>query len=165
MAADFLTLQDLYNLVGTERVQQYFDDDIDGDITDNNDAVVAVLEAAEGFMYGYLLKAYGDKASIITLVQNDPSLVSHCAWVALEFAYERRPEFLNDEGKGIYWAQQERAKELFLQMSRGKRRSQGEATAGENGQVGGAMQPTLEEGQARFTFCGDQDNPRGHGSF
>jgi len=164
--ADFLTLQDLYNKVGEARVQQYFDDDVDGSIADESTQVAEVLNEAEAFAYSYLLNAFSSVDGIIAMAAEDQIFVGHCAWVALEFAVERRPEFTGDDGKGHYWAQYERAKEAFIAMGKGRRRSRAESEAGGNLQQGGAIQPVqTDEDTPRFVFAPDNNSPTGHGGY
>jgi hypothetical protein len=163
--ADYLTIDDLYELVGSQKVIQYFDDDLDGSIDDESDAVDKILDTAESIAASKMLNSYNDAATIAILAGADPGFVTQVAWIALELASERRPEFCNDEGWGAFKAQYERAITYFTDLSKTKNRSIGEATAGANANTGGALQPTLESGTPRFTFAPDGDYPTGHGGF
>lgn len=163
--ADWLKLQDLKNLVGSERTIQLFDDDGDGLISESDANVQAVLKVAESEAYSRLRRAWSVDA-IKTLAANDPGFTSHCAWVALEFASERRPAFCADDGKGCYWAQYERAIEFFESVSKGLQRSVGEGSAGTNPQIGGNLRPTETSKQASsFVFATSERNPRGSGGY
>ena len=163
--ADWLTLQDLKNLVGSERVVQLFDDDGDGTVDEADDNVQTALKAAESEAYSRLRRSWTFD-SVVTLAGADPGFVMHCAWVALEFAAERRPAFCADDGKGAYWAQYERAIAFFEAISKGRQRSVGETEAGTPKQVGGNLRPTDAAKQAdSFVFAPSNANPRGSGGF
>jgi len=162
---DFLTQSDIQAKVGFDTILGLFDDDNDGaitgtDLTQMND----VLAQAENEAYSRLLRAY-DKASIILLANNDPALKGHIAWIALEFASERRMSFLSGDGTGAYWKQYERAIQYCELLSKGQQRSAGETVAGTTDQIGGTLQPTPESTSTRFVFAPDDDNPSGHGGF
>lgn len=163
--ANYLCLVDLYNLIGSDRVRQFFDDDIDGSITDETPAVDAILTAAEAEAASHMLRAYNEDA-ITDLANNDPAFKRHAAWVAIEFASERRSEFLQSDGKGGYWSQYERAIDYFRNLSKGKKRSLGESEAGQGDNTGGNLQPTLDTStQPRFTFAPCNNAKTGHGGF
>lgn len=162
---DFLSLTDLRSKVGNQTVIGLFDDDNDGaiattDLANAND----IMAQAENEAYSRLLRAYS-KAQIIQLANNDPGLKGHIAWIALEFASERRAEFLAQDGTGQYWKQYERAIKYCDMIAKGQQRSAGESVAGTTAQIGGALQPTLTTGTSRFIFAPDNDNPDGHGDF
>lgn len=166
MAAAYLTISDLYDLVGSQKVLQYFDDDFSGSIDGDETAIVTqILTSAEDFAYSRMRRAYPDAATITLLAQNDTFFLSQVAWVALEFASERRSEFANEDGKGAYWAQYERAKSYFDSLSKGNIRSIGEETVGVGANTGGVVQPTRTSDEANFTFAPDTKYPTGHGGF
>jgi hypothetical protein len=164
--AEYLVQADLEALVGTQKVLQYFDDDGTGSIDGSETGYLAtILESAEGIVASRLLRAYPDVDSITLLANNDKGFKSHAAWIALEMASERRPEFGSNEGWGVFKVQYERAVEYFDMLSKGNIRSKGESAAGEGANTGGTLQPTLETNQARFTFAPDNNFPTGHGGF
>lgn len=164
--ADYLTIDHLKQLVGAEKVDQYFDDDLSGSIEagDETDTVTFVLNAAESLVSSKMKRSYGD-AAIIELANADDGFILQAAWLALELACERRPEFCDSEGRGQYWAQQERALKFFDDLSKGKTRSKGESAAGIGDNIGGDIKPQLDTGVPRFTFAPDDDYPTGHGGF
>ena len=142
-----------------------FDDDNDGaitgtDLTNAND----VMAQAENEAYSRLLRAY-TKDQILLLIDNDPAMKGHIAWIALEFASERRTEFLAADGTGAYWQQYERAVKYCDMISKGQQRSAGESVAGTTEQIGGTLQPSVDSDESRFVFAPDTDNPTGHGGF
>lgn len=165
MAPRYLTQADLENIVGTERVLQLFDEDTDGSLGASELQTLAdILEQAEGEVDSRLKLAYSTDA-ITTLAGSDLAVKRHAAWIAMEFAAERREEFLGEGGTGPYEKQYERAIKFFEQLAKGRQRSKGEADAGLGANVGGTVQPTLPTGTPRFTFAPDNDNPTGHGGF
>jgi hypothetical protein len=165
IAADWLTLQDLYNLVGSSRVQQLFDDTLIGSVGVTNEALQAVLRAAEGEAYSRMLRGWS-REMIEALAGVDIAFRNHVAWVALEFASERRPAFASDDGKGQFWAQYERAIKFFENLSKGQLRSIGESVAGAGSNTGGRLRPTSTAKQVdSFIFAPSQRNPTGSGGF
>ncbi len=163
--ADYLTLQHLFNKVGSERVRQFFDDNVDGDLSDDDAAVQQILSEAEGEAASRMLRAYNHD-NIVQLAGADEVFVGHVAWVALELASERRPEFCGADGKGQFWAQYERAVSYFENLSKGKQRSRGEAVAGKGKNTGGNLQPKPPAGTAdNFVFAPSKSAPDGHGGF
>jgi hypothetical protein len=166
MAAAYLAQSDLEALIGAQKVLQYFDDDGTGSIDGSETGYLnTILEAAESIVESRLRRAYSDSDSITDLAENDKGFKIHAAWIAIEMASERRPEFSNNEGWGAFKAQYERAIEYFDMLSKGNIRSKGETVAGEGANTGGNLQPALQTDQARFTFAPDNDYPTGHGGF
>lgn len=169
--ADFLTLAKLYTRANPQKVKSYFDDDNNGVVTDADANVDAVLSAAEAEMYARMIRAYpGDPSDpdgpIQALVANDPGLEGHCIFVALQMAAERRTAFTDDDGKGPYSAQYDRAIAYFETLSKGLKRSMGETQAGKGANTGGKLQPKPPAGTSRqFIFAPSKDAPDGHGGF
>lgn len=169
--ADFLALQDLFNRVGQETIEGYFDDSHNGVLTDESTIVDEVLSAAEGALYARMLRAYpGDPSdaagAMQALVQNDPSVKVHCSWVAVQMAAERRPAFTDNDGNGPYKVQYDRAIEHFELLSKGTLRSQGETEAGQGANTGGKLQPKPPGASySQFVFAPGRDAPSGHGGF
>jgi hypothetical protein len=160
----YLAITDLYTLIGSKRVKALFDDSWDGDIDDEMAEVYKILRAAEDFAASFMLNSWGSDA-IVNLANNDRAFKNNVAWVALEFASERRPEFTGEQGQGQFLTQYERSVLYFKNLSRAKRRSIGELVAGTGANEGGSVKPTLPSGSSRFTFAPDDDNPTGHGGF
>lgn len=169
--SDFLTLADLYARATVRTVNGYFDDQHNGTLSDDSAAVEAVLSAAEAEMYARLMRAYpGDPSTpgnaMQELVANDPALKGHVVNVALQYASERRPEFTAADGKGAWSAQWDRAIAYFETLSKGLKRSPGEAQAGRGANTGGKIQPKPPVGTGRqFVFSPSRNSPFGHGGF
>lgn len=169
--ADFLELTDLYSRVGSRKVNGYFDDNNNGVVSDESQAVDDVLSAAEGEMYSRMLRAYpGDMSdsgsALRVLVANDPTLKMHVAWVGCQYAAERRPEFTDENGEGPYKGQFKRAIDYFETLSKGAKRSRGETQAGKGANTGGNIQPSPPQGRSdQFVFAPSRNSPGGHGGF
>lgn len=164
--ADFLSLSDLRNLIGSAKVTQYFDDEADGVVGGADANVLQVLRAAEGVAYSRMLRAYDSKDSIVTLAENDPVFKWHATWVAAELASERRPEYMSEDGWGAFKAQYERAIEYFDHLSKGAQRSIGESSAGTGKNTGGAIQPRENiDNEKPFVIAPSKSNPGGPGGF
>jgi len=162
---DFLVIGDLRAKVGNKVVLGFFSDSNAGALTVAELAVADdVMAQAENEAYSRLLRAYS-KAQVILLAGNDPALKGHIAWVALEFASERRQEFMGEDGAGAFGKQYDRAIKYFDAISKGQQRSAGESVAGTTDQIGGQIQPQVQAGASRFIFSPDTNNPTGHGSF
>lgn len=161
----------LYNRVGATKVNGYFDDNYNGVVTDETQAVDDVLSAAEGEMYARLMRAYpGDPSEVggpmQLLVANDPALRRHCDYVALQFASERRPEFTDADGNGTYKTQYDLAIAYFESLSKGLKKSPGSVQAGAGATSGGTLQPKPPAATAQqFIFSPGRDAPGGHGGF
>jgi len=166
--ADFLTRDDLEFLVGSNRVSQWFDDDISGSIEvgDETDSLTRILDMAEAEAYTKLRRSWSFD-NIVDLVDNDPGLKSHIAWIACHFASERREEFNQDDGAGAFRYQYDRAVKYLDDLSKAKTRSKGEEIVGPAASLGGVLQPTdATEGDIpKFVFARDKWAPSGHGGF
>jgi hypothetical protein len=164
VAAAYLVIGDLEKLIGTERVQHLFDDDIDGSIADSSDEIANILESAEAEAASRMKRSWSTD-SITDLANNDLAFKNHVAWVALELASERRPEFTDEEGWGSFKAQYQRAIDYFENLSKGKSRSVGEDVAGVGSNIGGTVQPARETNTPLFTFAPDTEFPGPRGGF
>jgi hypothetical protein len=162
--ARHLTIADLDGLVGRARVEQYFDDDLSGDLAEESTELDDVLTAAANEADRFLKRSFSD-TQIAELMAVDKSLRRHVAWVALEFASERRPELCSADGTGAFYKQYERACEAFKALGKGNTRSFGESEGGKSARIGGYVQPALNRGEPRFIFAPDRNHPRGHGDF
>lgn len=163
---DIILLADLSNQVGLNRVIQFFDDDGDGVVADGDPNVDQILDQAEGQYYSRLLRAYGDKATLILLANNDPIVKGHIIWIACELMSERKQEFVNAEGWGAYQAQYSRSITEINLLSKGAARSIGESVVGQGANTGGTLQPATNIGTGQqFVFLPSKGTPQGSGGF
>ncbi len=163
---DIIALADLSNQVGLQRVIQFFDDDGDGVVADGDPNVDQVLDQAEGQYFSRMLRAYGDKPTLILLAQNDPVVKGHIIWIACELMAERKVEFTNAEGWGAFQVQYKRALSELDLLSKGAVRSIGEVVAGQGANTGGVVQPIDNIGTSQqFVFVPSTGDPQGPGGF
>lgn len=163
---DIIALSDLSNQVGLQRVIQFFDDDGDNVVADGDPNVDAILDQAEGQYFSRMLRAYGDKPTLIILANNDPVVKGHIIWLACELMAERRVELTNADGWGAFQAQYKRAISELDLLSKGATRSAGEAVAGQGANTGGKLQPIDNIGTStQFTFVPSKGDPQGPGGF
>jgi hypothetical protein len=163
-----IALSDLESKVGAQKIAQYFDDNLDADLTSVEEvaAIDVVLDEAEGEYFAEMLKGFKSKLQLIDLANADPVLKGHIAWIGVELASERRTEFTDAEGKGAHWIQYTRAIDHFQKVARNKKRSGGEETAGKGANVGGVIQPKPPASEPdAFIFASSKGAPRGHGGF
>lgn len=168
---DFLTIQDLYNRAGARRINGYFDDSNNGELSDEVlDAVNETLCAAEAHFYAIMMRNYpgnphdvGSAARVMVL--NDAIVRQHVAWLGCEFAAERRVEFTNAEGWGPFKVQFERAEKHLAAVSKGQLRSVAEALTGQGANTGAPGISPVEAQEMPFTFAPSKAAPTGHGGF
>jgi hypothetical protein len=157
----WLHWEDLEMITDKETVDKLF--------TDKNTAMrdmvmlEDVLQQAETIAESQLLRSW-TQAQIVTLARGDKGLRGQGAWLAMEFATERRHEFISAEGHGRYWAQYERSMAYFKELSKSQSHSRGEAQAGKGSNAGGAVRPVLQANQSRRIFA-DEPDGTGHGGF
>jgi len=161
MESRWLQWEDLESIVDKATIDRLFND--------TNSAfrdmvmVEQVIGQAESMAETNLLRSW-TRPQIALLAANDPALRAQAAWLALEFASERKQEFIAADGKGRYWAQYERAMKHFETLSKSQNHSRGEANAGHGSNSGGARRPVLAPNQDPFVFAPGR-NGRGPGGF
>jgi hypothetical protein len=171
--ADFLTLADLTKKCGAAKLAQYLNDDgNDAEILATNVNLIDVMDMAEAEGYSRMLRHYPTRAAITLYANEDAAYRGHCAWIAVQFASERRPSFTSDEGEGAWKTQYDRAIKYLNNVSKGLQRGTGEAGTttdpgpGQGANTGGIIQPRppAATGSA-FTFAPGKESPTGHGGF
>lgn len=171
--ADFLTLDMLYLKVGAATIKQYLIDDGSTALKDTDPIVQDVLQEAEGVGYSRMLRHYGSREAITDYANNDAAYRGHIAWIAIQFASERRKEFTDATGAGAWTTQYDRAIEHIDLVSKGQLRGTGETATEEGGDApgpgantGGALQPKPPAATAaNFVFAPSTKAPSGHGGF
>ena len=157
----WLHWEDLEMVTDKETVDKLF--------TDKNTAMrdmvmlEEVLQQAETIAESQLLRSW-TQAQIVDLARADRGLRGQAAWLAMEFATERRHEFISADGRGRYWAQYERSMSFFKELSKSQIHSRGESSAGKGANAGGAVRPILQANQPRRIFADEPDGST-HGGF
>jgi len=123
-----VAIADLENRWGAVKVRQFLDDDGDGvaDATPTAQVIADTEATVRGVLY-----QKGYSAELITAIENDAQLRRLAAEVAMGFAGERRPEWLNAEGNGPFEAFRKRALERLRLIAVGELRVAAEATVGQ----------------------------------
>ena len=157
----WLKWEDLELVVDRATVDKLFND------TNSNtrDMVLVeqALQQAESLAESEMLRSW-TKDQIAILASGDPALRAQAAWIAIEYASERRQEFIAADGKGRYWAQYERSMKYFSNLGKSLCHSRGERSAGHGSNAGGAVRPKLRYGEHRNVFA-DEPNGKKHGGF
>lgn len=168
MAAEYLTRAHLVACITEGRLVQYFDDDLDGVVADDDPNLVAVLLRAERMAETRMRRSY-THAQILGMAAIDDQFVGNVAWIAAELASERRTEFLAADGKGAYWVQYTRALQEIDMLSKANIRTVAEDTVGRLGNSGGnTTSRSLRRDDPVFAVApgrGNHGNSGGQGGF
>lgn len=157
----WLTWEDLEGIVDRATIDRLFDDKTSG----HRDMILveSSIQQAEAMAESLLLRNWS-LDQVVALARNDSAVRAQAAWLALEFASERRSEFLSDDGKGRYWAQYERAMSFFDKLGKSLVHSRGEAQATTGANSGGAIRPVVPANQEPHIFAPGRGG-RGPGGF
>jgi hypothetical protein len=128
----FGTRADLEQRITPQRLIQLFDDDNDGAVAGTDlDVLASVLSAANDVVFGALYnKGFGPE-QIAELVA-DKQVLRAWTGIAAQLAGERKPEWLDSQGRGPYDAFGSRARAELKMIASGEQRSRVETTAGAN---------------------------------
>lgn len=155
--ATFVVLADLEGRFGAARVRQYLDDDGDG--TPDPDVVAVVLDDANADVTSRLLRK-GHTAAELNLLAADSWLKRRATEIAIAYASERRPEWLNQMGEGPYETLRKRARADLKEWQANEARIPTETDIAPRHNVAG----DLGRGPG-FVFAESDDNPKGSGGF
>jgi phage gp36-like protein len=144
--------------VARGNVVRVFDEDGDG-IADPH-LVAEACEAASGHLDSFLLEGFGPEG-VRKLLNDDPILVRHVAWVAMHFGAQGKAEWRDGNGNAMFRAEFVDATKHFDALAKGKARSKGEARAGENVMTRGRV----NRGCPNFVFASSRNDPKGPGGF
>lgn len=147
--------------ITAQRVVEMFDDDGDELVAAGDLATLETLMAeADDIVTGLLLKK-GFNAQQLEILALDRQVVRAWAGIVAQLAGERKPEWLDEGGKGPFDAFGVRAREELRALARGEIRSAQEDIAGANSSLSGGVE------RHAFEFAPDPDIPgdRGRGSF
>jgi hypothetical protein len=151
----------LEDRIGADRVVQLFDDDGDGLVEDGDlEKLEITLGDADDIVTGLLVKKAWttDQLQFIRL---DRQVVRAWSGIAAQLAAERKPEWLDAEGRGRFDAFGVRGRAELGALARGELRSVQEPDAGPTASIGGEVDDHPRE------FAPDPRIPghRGNGSF
>lgn len=147
--------------ITAERLVELFDDDGDGLVADADLATLeTIMGDADDIVTGILIRK-GWSAEGLEHIALDRQVVRNWAGIAAQLAGERKPEWLDESGRGPFDAFGIRAREELGRLARGEVRSVQEALAGPPLSLGS------EVGDHPFEFAPDPRIPgdRGRGSF
>lgn len=147
--------------ITAQRVVEMFDDDGDelvasGDLA----ALETVMSDADDIVTGLLIKK-GFNAEQLEILALDRQVVRAWSGIVAQLAGERKPEWLDENGKGPFDAFGVRGREELRALARGEIRSVQEDVAGSNSALSGGVD------RHAFEFAPNPDIPgdRGRGSF
>lgn len=116
--------------ITAKRLTDLFDDDNDGDLVgDDLVKLETTMADADDVVTGLLVKK-GFTMEQLELLATDRQIVRAWANIAAQLAGERKPEWLDANGKGVYDAFGTRAREELRALARGDIRSVKEPEAG-----------------------------------
>jgi hypothetical protein len=143
----YFLLDDLAARVGRDITRRYLDDDNDG--TEEVANVLAIQDAVATYLETRLSRLY----SIATLRSNPPATLRAIAIdIALMFMGERRPEFLDQNGKSPFSSAGARAIDLLKSIQNGDARLDVDDVPAKPGNVFGSVRvPSSAAGRAEVT--------------
>lgn len=166
-AIPFTTSARLVLKMGGQRLVQYFDDDNDG-VADPA-AMEEVIEDANSDVESKLLGKGWTRERLEAAAALEDDVLSRIATnIAMGYAGERRPEWLDAEGKGPFDALREKAYERLKDLARARERLPAETEVGKHTQVGGRLSKEQNpDGHFIFASTAEQRarGSRGPGGF
>ena len=164
---EFVDEARLKDKMGSARWLQYFDDGNTGEASAT--AVQEVLDDANAEVQAHLLgKGFTEAHLQLIADEADPLLSRRAAEIAMGFAGERRPEWLDDKGFGPFEQLRQRALKSLKDVATAVLRLSSEAEAGKNTQVGGQLSKN-QSPSGHFVFAPTAEHrsrgSRGPGGF
>lgn len=147
--------------ITASRLVELFDDDGDGALAFDDIATLETIMAdADDIVTGLLIKK-GWSADGLEHIALDRQVVRAWSGIVAQLAGERKPEWLDESGRGPFDAFGIRGREELGRLARGETRSVKEPEGGTHLAVGGDV------GDYAFEFAPDPRIPgdRGRGSF
>jgi hypothetical protein len=151
----------LEDRITAQRVVQCFDDDGDGRLEGTDlDILALTLADADDIVTGLLLNK-GFSLEHLERIKTDRQIVRAWSSIAAQLAGERRTEWLNERGQGIFDAFGARGRAELGALARGEIRSVHEPEVGANRALTGEVE------RRAFIFAPDPNDPndRGPGGF
>ncbi len=147
--------------ITASRLLEMFDDDGDGLLASTDlETLEAIMADADDVVSGILIKK-GYNEDQLAVLGEDRQVMRAWAGIAAQLAGERKPEWLDANGRGPFEAFGQRGREDLRSLARGDLRSVQE-------DVVGATRAVSASSAARpLYFAGDPDDPcdRGKGGF
>ncbi len=134
----FTTQDELEDLIGVEKVLQYFDDDRDGTLGASDLARLAkVLLEANDIAFGILYKKAWTLDQMTDELIHDRGIVRATTQICAGLVGERRPDLYDPSGDPPFLAMAKRGRSFLLDMAKGEVRSKQEENAGANNSLRG----------------------------
>ena len=160
-ASTSLRRRALEERITASRVIEMFDDDQDG-LVAGADLVTleTIMGDADDIVTGLLIKK-GFSEEQLEILALDRQVIRAWSGIVAQLAGERKPEWLDESGRGPFDAFGIRARAELTALARGDIRSVQESVAGSNAALSGSVD------SHPFEFAPDPDIPgdRGRGSF
>lgn len=138
MTIAITTRAELENLIGADKVVQYYDDDKDGAVAGTD---LAKLEAhrdeANDFAAAILFKKGWNTEDALTTIGTDRAVIRATTQIFAGLAGERRPAFYDSNGDPPFKAMADRGRAYLRELVKGEVRSLKEQTAGNNATLRG----------------------------
>lgn len=135
----FGSRQALEERITAQRVVMMFDDDGDGAVTGTDEATLeAIMRDADDIVTGLLLQK-GWSLDQLELLKEDRQVLRAWSGIAAQLAGERKPEWLDANGRGPFDAFGVRARQDLKALARGETRSVQESVAGINPAIDGEV--------------------------
>lgn len=153
----------LEDRIGADRVLQLFDDDGDGQLSGADLEKLAITMAdADDIVTGILLKKAWTSEQL-EVIADDRQVVRCWSGIAAQLAGERRPEWLDAEGRGPFDAFGVRGRQELGALARGETRSVKEDAPG--GGVNRSIAGWVTDHEREFSPDPRIPGHRGNGSF
>jgi hypothetical protein len=136
--ATFLTVEELQSHIGVQRLLDFFDDDRDGILGDDELARVVEVVAVVNDTVSGAVVGKGWTAGATGELSEDRALRFAAKQIAAAICGERKPEFYDANGDPPFAAQGKRGNQYLKDMAKGDQRSRTEGTgAGGNQAIRG----------------------------
>lgn len=147
--------------ITAQRIIELFDDDGDGLVAGDDLATLeTIMGDADDIVTGLLIKK-GFNEQQLEILALDRQVIRAWSSIAAQLAGERKPEWIDESGRGPYDAFGIRGREELRALARGDVRSVQETLAGANAVLSGSVDQHVFEFAPDPTVPGD----RGKGSF
>jgi hypothetical protein len=154
----FITVEELEDRIGADRVRQLFDRDMDS-IPEAVPMNIAVTDANAEIFARLNRKGYGTEQ--IAELARDETIRRAAAMIVAEFGAFGKPELISDTGTTFYTPMADKARKLIDEIAASVLRPRAEKTAG----APETMRALYTEPQPEFFIAPSADRPFGRGMF